>query len=186
MIAVSDLKNGTTFFHSGKPYQVVKYEHIKLGRGGATVRITARNLESGGIEQKTFGSDAKVEEVNTFKKNFQFLYKDDRSCVFMDPKTFEQTEIPAKLLGDAVNFIKEGEIIGVLFWEDRPLSFELPPKVILKVIECDVGVKGDSATNIYKSAILENGMKIKVPLFINAGDLIKINTKNGEYVERVK
>ena len=186
MIAATDLKAGATFLHLGKPYQVVKYEHIKLGRGGATVRVSVRNLESGGVEEKTFSSDVKVDEVNTFKKKLQFLYKNAHSCVFIDTKTFEQTEIPTVLLGEAVNFVREGESVEVLFWDERPLSFELPPKVILKVSECDPGVKGNSATNIYKPATLENGMKIKVPLFINAGEKIKVDTRSGEYVERAK
>ncbi|OGM56523.1 elongation factor P [Candidatus Woesebacteria bacterium RIFCSPHIGHO2_12_FULL_46_16] len=186
MIAATDLKAGATFLHQSKPYQVVKYEHIKVGRGGATVRVTVRNLESGGTEEKTFSSDVKVDEVNTYKKKLQFLYRTASSCVFVDTKTYEQTEIPLSVLGDSINFIKEGESIDIFFWDERPLSFELPPKITLMVSECDPGVKGNSATNIYKPATLENGMKIKVPLFINLGDKIKVDTRTGAYVERAK
>jgi len=127
-----------------------------------------------------------VDEVNTYKKKLQFLYRTPSSCVFVDPKTYEQTEIALSVLGDSINFVKEGESIDIFFWDERPLSFELPPKITLTITECDPGVKGNSATNIYKPATLENGMKIKVPLFINAGDRIKVDTRTGAYVERAK
>lgn len=186
MIAATDLKAGATFLRLGKPYQVVKYEHIKMGRGGATVRVTVRNLESGGTEEKTFSSDVKVDEVNTYKKKLQFLYKDAVNSVFMDSKTYEQIEIPLSLLGESSAFLIEGEAVDVLFWDEKPISCELTPKVTLAVAECDPGVKGNSATNIYKPAVLENGLKLKVPLFIKVGDRIRVDTRTGEYLERAK
>ena len=186
MISATDLKNGTTFLSNGKPYQVIKYSLIKMGRGGATVKVTARNLETGSIEEKSFSSNAAVDEVNTYKKKLQYLYKTGNGLIFMDPATYEQAEIPLTVLGDAVIFLKEGEAVDVLFWDEKPISCELTPKVTLAVAECDPGVKGNSATNIYKPAVLENGLKLKVPLFIKVGDRIKVDTRSGEYLERAK
>ena len=205
MIDATDLKNGTNFLFDSKPYQVIKYSHIKMGRGGATVRVSVRNLESGSVEEKTFSSDTKVDEVNTGKRKLQFLYKDTGKAVFMDPKTFEQVEIPLTILGEQTVFLKDGDSIDILFWdpstrastklsrtssgqdsEPKALSAEFPPKVILGVTQTDPGVKGNSAVNIYKSAVLENGFKVKVPLFINVGDKVKVDTRTGEYVERAK
>ena len=185
-INVTDLKGGVAFLHYGKPYQVVKYNLIKLGRGSATVRVTARNLETGGTEEIAYQSNTSVEEANTEKRKLQYLYKDGSGAYFMDPATFEQIEIPLAVLGGQISYIKEGESVSVLFWEDKALSFDLPPKVVLKVIETDPGVKGNSASNIYKTAVLENGIKTKVPLFINAGEDIRVDTRTGEYVERAK
>ncbi len=186
MTNATDLKNGTTFLSNGKPYQVIKYSLIKMGRGGATVKVTARNLETGSIEEKSFSSNAAVDEVNTYKKKLQYLYKTGNGLIFMDPATYEQAEIPLTVLGDAVIFLKEGEAVDVLFWDEKPISCELTPKVTLAVAECDPGVKGNSATNIYKPAVLENGLKLKVPLFIKVGDRIKVDTRSGEYLERAK
>ena len=186
MIQVTDLKNGTTFLYNKKPCKVIKYTHTKIGRGGATIKLTSKNLISGSTEEMTFGSNQKVEEVNTIKKKLQFLYKDSSNALFMDPTTFEQVEIPLVILGDQVDYIKDGENVNVLFWNERPLSVELPPNIVLTVTETDPGVKGNSAVNIYKPAILDNGLKVKVPLFINQGDKVKIDTRTGEYVERAK
>lgn len=186
MTRATDLKNGTAFLHYGKPYQVTKYSLIKLGRGSAYVKITARNLETGAIEEISYQSNASVEDANTYKKKLQYLYKDKANAVFMEPKTFEQAEIPLNVLGDSALFLKEGDNIDVLFWDERPLSVELPPNVVMTITQTDPGVKGNSATNIYKPAVLENGFKLKVPLFIKLGDKIRVDTRTGEYVERVK
>ncbi|MDP3994699.1 MAG: elongation factor P [bacterium] len=186
MISATDLKNGTTFLHYGKPYQVIKYTLIKMGRGGAIVKVNARNLESGSTGELTFSSNNTVDEANTFKRKLQYLYKDSLNAIFMDPGSFEQAEIPLKILGDDINYCKEGESVDVLFWSEKPLSVALPVKVNLKVVETDPGVKGNSASNIYKPAILENGLTVKVPLFIKVNDEVRIDTRNGEYVERVK
>ena len=186
MINATDLKNGVAFLRYAKPYQVIKYSLIKMGRGGAVVKLTARNLESGGIEEISFSSNVAVDEVNTFKKKLQYLYKSGDSIIFMDPKSFEQAEIPLAVLGEAATFLKEGQEVDVLFWDERPLSVELQPKITLTVTECDPGVKGNSATNIYKQATLENGLKLKVPLFIKVADKIRVDTRTGEYLERIK
>jgi elongation factor P len=185
-INVTDLKNGATFLYYGKPYQVIKYSLIKMGRGGAVVKLNVRNIETGSVEEKSFSSNVAVDEVNTAKRKLQYLYKDTVNTVFMDPVTFDQVEIPLAVLGESLVFLKEGESVDVLFWDERALSVDLPPKVTLTVTQTDPGVKGNSATNIYKPAILENGLKLRVPLFIRTGEKIRVDTRTGEYVERVK
>ncbi len=182
----TDLKNGETFLHFGKPYQVVKYSLIKMGRGGAVVKVIAKNLEDGGNQEISYSSNASVEEANTTKRQLQYLYKDAVNAIFMDPKSFEQVEIPLKVLGDQMLFVKEGSASTVLFWEDKALSIDIPPKVTLTVIETDPGVKGNSASNFLKSAVLENGLKVKVPLFIDAGEKIRVDTRTWDYIERAK
>lgn len=184
MINVTDLKNGTAFLHYDKPCQVIKYNLIKLGRGSAYVKITARNLETGSVEEISYQSNATVDEVNTYKKKLQYLYKDSVNVVFMDPTTYEQVEIPIGVLDGQEIFLKEGDSVDVLFWDEKALSVELPPKVVLEVSQTDPGVKGNSATNIYKPAVLENGLKLKVPLFIKVGEKIRVDTRTKEYIER--
>ena len=186
MINSTDLRAGVAFLHNHKPYQVIKYSLIKMGRGGAVVKVSARNLESGSTEEIGFSSNVAVDEVSTSKKRLQFLFKDSTSVTFMDPKSYDQVEIPLSVLGDDILYLKEGESVDVLFWDEKPLSVVLSPNVILSVSQCDPGVKGNSATNIYKPAVLENGLTLKVPLFIKVGDKIKVDTRTGEYVERAK
>jgi elongation factor P len=186
MISATGLKNGVTFIQFGKPYIVIKYALIKMGRGGAVVKITARNLETGSTEEKSFSSNIAVEDVNTVKRKLQFLFKDKINATFMDPKTFEQTEIPLKILGDSAVFLTEGETVDVLFWDERALSVELAPSITLAVTETDPGVKGNSASNFLKTAVLENGFKTKVPLFIKVGEKIRVDTRTGDYLERAK
>lgn len=186
MIKATDLKNGVAFMHFDKPYQVVKYTLIKMGRGGAVVKINARNLVSGSNEEISYSSNNSVEEADTYKKNLQYLYKDGSGAYFMDPTSYEQIEIPLSVLGDQIYFVKDGDNVSVFFWGDKALSVELPPKITLSVAQTDPGVKGNSATNIYKPAVLENGLKLKVPLFVNTGDKIRVDTRTGEYIERAK
>lgn len=186
MIDATELKAGKTFLFQNAPYLVVKYIHQKIGRGGANVKLSLRNLNNGNLEEKTFNSNAKVEEISVVKKQLQYLYNDNEKAFFSDPATFEQTEIFLSKIAKEIGFIKEGEIVSVLFWEEEPLSIEIPPKVTLKVKSTSPGVKGNSATNIYKQAVLENGMKVKVPLFIGVGEIIRIDTRTGEYTERAK
>lgn len=186
MIEATALKTGKTFLLEGKPYQVVKYSHQKIARGGGIVKLSVRNLETGSLEEKTLNSSVKLEEISTTKKSLQYLYNDGASAVFMDPTTYEQVEVPLGVVKDQLPFIKEGEEASVLFWSEKPLSVEIPPKVTLKVVDTTPGVRGNSATNIYKPAVLENGLKIKVPLFIKKGDKVRVDTRTGEYIERTR
>lgn len=192
MINSTDLRAGTTFLSDGQPYIVLKYNFIKMGRGSATVKVRARNLISGAVTDKSFTSNNVVENIQTIKRRLQYLYKDGGNVYFMDQRTYDQISIPLRVLGDQVAFLKEGGEADVLFWpfdsaqgkEDQALSVELPPKMTLTVTEADPGVKGNSASNIYKSAVLENGLAVKVPLFINKGEKVVVDTRTGEYIER--
>ena len=186
MIEATNLKNGTTFLSNGNPYKVIKYSHIKVGRGGATVRVTVRNLESGSVEEKTYSANVKVDDIQTQKRRLSYLYNDGAVAQFMDPSSYEQIEVSLKIVGDDIKFIKEGENVDVLFWDERALSIDISPKVVLKVTDTPPGVKGNSASNVYKTAVLENGIQVKVPLFINNGDTIRVDTRTGEYVERAR
>ena len=185
MIEATNLKNGITFLMDGKPFKVIKYTHQKIGRGGGLVKLIVRNLESGTQVEKTINSAAKVENINTLKRSMQYLYNDGSNAVFMDPKTFSQVEIPIEIATEELSYIKEGGNADILFWEDRPLSIEILPKVTLKVADTAPGIKGNSTTNMYKPATLENGLQLRVPLFIKTGDKIRVDTRKGEYVERV-
>ena len=186
MISATELKNGVAFLHYGKPFQVVKYNLIKMGRGGAVVKVMAKNLEDGSNQEISYSSNVNVEEANFTKRSLQFLYKDAVNAVFMDPRSFEQIEIPLSVLGDQVLFVKEGMESVVFFWDDKALSIDVPPKVSLVVKETDPGIKGNSASNFMKSAPMENGLNVKVPLFVKIGDKINVDTRTWEYLDRAK
>jgi elongation factor P len=186
MIEATRLKNGKTFLINENPYRVVKYTHQKIGRGGATVILSVRNLVNGALKEIKLNSSAKVEEISTRKKTLQFLYSDTDMAIFIDPKSYEQLEIPLEVIKEDLQYVKEGQNINVLYWGTRPLSIELPPKVVLEVTVTSPGVKGNTATNTYKPAVLENGLGIRVPLFIRKGDMVRVDTRTGEYVERIR
>lgn len=193
-VNATDLRAGIAFLYEGKPFKVTKYNLIKMGRGGATVRVNCVNLENGANIEHAFSSNLSFEKIELNKKSLQYLYKDGKVATFMDPRTYDQIEVPLAILGTDVYYIKEGEEVSILFWSfdsaqdkaDRAMSVDLPPKVILEVVECDPGVKGNSASNFLKSAKLENGLDVKVPLFIKIGEKIKVDTRTGDYVERSK
>ena len=186
MINATDLKGGVTFLHNGQPFRVIKYSLVKMGRGGATVKISVRNLETGAVNELGFSSNVKVENVQTHKRQLQYLYNDGSVATFMDPESYEQIEIPVQVLESELKYIKEGEKVDVLFWDEKALSVDIAPKVTLVVSETDPGVKGNSVSNLYKSATLENGLQTKVPLFIKQGDRIRVDTRTGDYVERAE
>lgn len=183
MISVTDLRSGIIFEDEGQIYQVLSYEHIKMGRGSATIKVKVKNLKSGATTQKGFINGAKVNSINTAKKEYQFLYKDGENAYFMDPVSFEQISISLKKVPEH-HFLKESEIFSINFLEDEPLTINFPPKMEFKVSETGPSIRGNSATNIYKDAILENGFKTKVPLFVKNGDSIRVDTRTGEYTER--
>ncbi len=184
MISVTELRNGIVYEDEGKIYQVLSYEHIKVGRGSATIRLKIRNVRNGSTTIKSFINGARVNNILISKKDLQFLYKDGDAGYFMDPVTFEQLSIPLpNLVGH--EYLKEGESFSISFLEREPLVLNLPPKMEFKIAQAGPGVKGNSATNIFKDAVLENGVKTKVPLFVNTGDIIKVDTRTGEYTEKV-
>lgn len=183
MISVTELRAGTVFEEEGKLLQVLSYEHIKMGRGSANIKVKVKDIKSGATINKSFINGARVNDVRLDKKDFQFLYKDNNSAYFMNPVTFEQVDISLNKL-EGHEFLKEGENFSVSFFENEPLSLNLPPKMKLVVAETGPGVKGNSATNVFKDAIMENGIKTKVPLFIKIGDTLSIDTRTGQYTEK--
>ncbi|MBI2442809.1 MAG: elongation factor P [Candidatus Levybacteria bacterium] len=183
MISVNDLRAGTTYEEAGQLLQVLSFEHIKMGRGSANIKVKVRNVRSGDTMEKSYINTAKVQNVAVYKREMQFLYKDEDSCYFMHPETFEQIAISLQLIPDH-QFLKEGESFPVSFLGQEPLSVLLPPKMVFRVVETGPSIKGNSATNVFKDAILENGIKTKLPLFINTGDTIRVDTRTGNYTEK--
>lgn len=186
MLVVQDIRNGTAFLLDGQPYIGLKYEHVKMGRGSATIRIKMKNLLTGATTEKSFINSARVEEINTFRRAMQYLYKDGSDFVFMDPTNYEQATLAGDIVGENAPYLKEGITVNILFWDERALWVELPPKMDFKVVETDPGIKGNSAANMYKSAKLDNGITVRVPLFIEEGESILIDTRDGTYAERMK
>lgn len=184
MILATKLRNGVTFELDGKPYKVTDYKHTHMSRGGGTVKVKVRDLSSGVVSTKTFKSTEKFDDIDVSKRVLQYLYKEDKEYIFMDPRSFEQIEIGEKVIGESGVFLKEGEDVNVLYWDDKALDVDLPPKIEFTVVDAAPGEKGDSASNVYKDAELENGLKVRVPLFINKGDKVRIDTRTSEYVER--
>lgn len=186
MIGVQDLRAGTIFEENGQLYQVLSYEHIKMGRGSATIKVKVRNVRQGSTTEKGFINTAKVNNVQVFKKDIQYLYSDGDSAYFMDPASFEQLTVPLKTIGENdSNYLREGESYNISILDEEVLTLNLPPKMDFTVAEADPGVKGNTASNIYKDAVLDNGMKARVPLFIKAGDKVRIDTRTGEYSQKV-
>ena len=185
MISVTELRAGTIFEESGNLFSVLSYEHIKMGRGSANIKVKVKNLRSGANTEKSFINGAKVNNVQVLKRDIQYLYKDGENAYFMDPKTFDQISIPLSIIGDDAPYLKEGENFNVSFLESEALTLNLPPKMDFTVAETGPGLKGNSATNIYKDATLENGLRTRVPLFIKAGDRVRIDTRTSDYSQKV-
>lgn len=183
MISVNDLRAGTTFQEDNNLYKVLSFEHIKMGRGSANIKVKVKNLRTGATTEKGYTNGGSISDINLDKREFQFLYRDGESAYFMDPRTFEQKSVPIKSLA-GTEFLKEGETVTLALYGDEALDLILPPKITLKVIETDPGVKGNSASNVYKDATLENGINTRVPLFINPGDSVVIDTRDGSYSKR--
>lgn len=186
MLNVNDLRSGTTFQEDGNIFEVMDFSHTKMGRGTATIRVKVKNLKTGSTTDKTFISGARVQEAELDEQQGQFLYKDERELTFMDPVSYDQFSVAVNLLAGQEKYLKEGETYKVLSFDGKPLSVELPRTVFLKIVEAPPGVRGDTVSNVYKEAVAENGIKVKVPLFINEGDFVKVDTRSGEYIERVK
>lgn len=184
MIRVNELRKGEVFKENGQPFVVIKYNHVKMGRGNAVIKIKARNLKTGSVLEKSFLSGGAVEEADVEKVKVQYLYKGGENYSFMDNVTFETLDLSKNFLGDDVNFLKEGNTYQLLKFEGESVSLELPLNLVLKVKETGSGFKGNSVTNMMKAAVLETGLNTQVPNFINEGEFIKVDTRSGEYVER--
>ena len=185
MIGVGELRRGITIELDGQLYPVLEYEHIKMGRGSAQLRLKLRNLRTGATIERTFQASQRFNRVRLDHHNVQFLYSDDDTYHFMDTETFDQMALNREQLGDAVNYLKEGMTLQLLTYEGQPVSVELPITVDLKVEYTEPGFKGDTATGGTKPARLETGLTIQVPLFVNTGDVVRVDTRTGQYLERV-
>jgi elongation factor P len=185
VIDVNELRNGVTFELDGNLYKVIDYAHHKPGRGKATIRTKVRDLRSGSVLEKSFISGDKVQDVRLNYRQAQFLYVDSGLYYFMDNETFEQPALSAENLGEAINYLKEGLEVKLTFHGTEPLDIELPTAVDLEVVEAEMAVKGDTATGANKSVTVETGLKVTVPLFVEQGDNIRVDTRNGAYVTRV-
>jgi elongation factor P len=183
-IPVNELRSGTVFQDSAGVWQVESFEHIKMGRGSATIKVKARNLRSGSISEKSFISGNRVEEANVEKRKAQYLYQDDQNLYFMDPVSFEQFQIARLRAENLPKFIKEGWEVEILLVEGEAAAVEMPKNVILLVTDADPGERGNSASNFLKSCTVETGLSVQVPLFVKPGDKIKVDTRSGEYLER--
>ncbi|MCX7770690.1 MAG: elongation factor P [Proteobacteria bacterium] len=185
MYSTADFKKGLKIEFNGEPYEIIDFQHVKMGRGGAIVRTKMKNLKTGYVMENTFRSGEKVERPNLEEKEMQFLYKSDNDYVFMDNESYEQINISEGLVGDNKDYLMENMNVRILFFQGNPIGIELPTFVELKVVETVPGIKGDTVSGGGKPAKLETGATIQVPLFINEGDVIKIDTRTGTYIERV-
>lgn len=184
MFSTSDFKRGLRIMYEGQPHQIVEFQHHKPGKGAAIVRTKLRNLLTGNTLDPTFRSGDKVERPDLEDKDVQYLYQSDGVFHFMDPQSYEQYEVPADVIADASNFMKENIDCQVLFFEGRVINIDLPNHVVLEVVECDPAVRGDTVQGATKPAKLETGHSVNVPLFISEGEKLKIDTRTGEYIER--
>jgi elongation factor P len=183
MLNASELKTGVVFKDDNTPYKVEKYEHSKTARSGATIRLRVRNLLTGAMAEKVYSSVDLVSEADVYRKSVEFLYKDS-NYVFMDPTTYEQIEVSGEVVGDNKIYLKENEKFSIMYFEDAPVSVEVPNSLIFEIEYTEPGFKGNTVTNTLKDAKLTNGMDIKVPPFIKIGDKIKVDTRTGEYMSR--
>lgn len=182
---ITDLRVGRVINHEGEPYVIIWNNFMRTAQRKPVMRTKLRNLKSGRVVEKTFTAGEAFEIASIEKSNAQYLYKDPRNAYFMDSETFEQFPISLELLRESIGFLKEGEETIITKFEGNPIGVELPPKVNLKVIETAPGVRGDTAQGGTKPAKLETGITVQVPLFINEGDFVRVNTETGEYAERV-
>jgi elongation factor P len=185
VLGLTDLKAGVTIELEGQPYQIISNEHSKMGRGGAVMRTKLKNLVTGAALERTFKASDKVEAARLEKKGVQYLYRDGDALTFMDSATFEQSVLGVGELGGVVQFLKEGESYELLLFRGRAISVDLPAKVVLGVTHTEPGEKGNTANAATKPATLETGLTLQVPLFVKMGDQVRVDTRTGQYVERV-
>lgn len=186
MYQPTDLKKGTVIQIDGKPFRVVEYAQKVMGRGGSIVNVKIKNLENGSVIPKTYKGQEKIEPAEVTTKTAQFLYQNGDSFNLMDPETFEQFELDSETMGEAVNYLKEGDEVGLQFFGSRVINVDLPKNLYLEVTYTEDVVKGDTTSSVLKDATLETGLKVKVPAFIKTGDVISVDTATGEYRERKK
>lgn len=183
---VNELRNGTFFSEVNNIFQVLTYEHVKMGRGSGTIKVKVKNLRSGAVLEKSFITGAKVDEADVIKKKAQFLYKDGDNFNFMDPLTFEQFTTSSQVIGEQAKYLKDGLEVNLVVSGEEALGLELPLSLVYTIAETGPEEKGNTVSNVYKEATLDNGLVVKVPMFMKVGEKVKVDTRSGEYVERVK
>lgn len=185
MISTNQFKNGMSIVIDDKIFEIIEFQHVKPGKGGAFVRTKLKNIDSGAVIDKTFRAGEKFKTAHLQKKPMQYLYNDGSNYYFMDNTTYEQLPLSSEMVKDAKSFITEGMNVDIVFHNNNPISIKAPTFVELKVTKAEPGMKGDTAASGTKPVQLETGITVQAPLFINVGDVLKIDTRSGEYVERV-
>ncbi len=185
MISVNDFKTGVTVDIDGVAYQVVEFQHVKPGKGAAFVRAKLKNLVTGGSVEKTFRGGEKIPRAHLDKKEMQYLYHDGQDYVFMDTSSFDQLPISEETIGENKKWLQENMLIQIVVFQGSIIGVELPNFIEMEIVDCEPAVKGDTATGASKMATVETGARVQVPLFVEQGDRIRIDTRTGEYMERV-
>ncbi len=186
MYSPSDFRRGLKIEFKGEPYYIVEFMHVKPGKGGAFIRTKLKNMITGRVLDETFRPSDKINRPDLEEKNMQYLYHDAEGYHFMDNETYEQITLPEEQISNYKNFLQENVNLTILYFNGRPTALELPTTVELTVVQTEPGVKGDTASGGSKPATLETGLVVQVPFFINQGDKLKIDTRTGEYIERIK
>jgi elongation factor P len=184
-VDTSQFRNGLKIELDGEPFTMIFFQHVKPGKGGAFVRTKVKNLKTGRVLDRTFRAGERVDEADVEERTMQYLYQEGANFVFMDSQSFDQIPFTPEQVGEARKFLKENLEVSVVFWRGRPLGVELPAVIEATVTRCDPGVKGDTASGATKPATLETGAILQVPLFIKEGDVLRVDTRSEEYVERV-
>ena len=186
MVSTGEIKRGMTIELDGQLYQILEFQHIKLGRGSAQVRMKLRNVRKGDTIEKTVQAGDRFTRARLDHRNVQFLYREGDHYHFMDTATYDQMILDAELLGDATNYLTDGMVAVLEEYEGESIGVELPASVVLRIVKSDIGLRGDTAQGAMKPATLESGLRVNVPLFVNEGDKIRVDTRSGEYVERAQ
>ena len=186
MITAGDFRNGITFEINGEPHVVISFQHVKPGKGAAFVRTKYKNILTGATREEAFNPSDKFEQAHIERKKMTYLYNDGELYYFMDPETYDQVPMTLDIVENAIKYIRENDEVTVSSFKEKPFLVEAPNFVDLKVIETEPGVKGDTATNVTKNAVVETGASVQVPIFIEEGEMIQIDTRSGEYLGRSK
>jgi len=184
MVSVNDIKNGMTIEVDGNIFQILEFQHVKPGKGAAFVKMKLKNLRTGSINEQTFNSSTKVGRALIEKKTMQYLYKDGSSYIFMNMEDYSQISLPLSQIEDEIKFITENSEVELLYYIDELLGVNIPEKVELTVVSTEPGVKGNTTSTANKEAVLNTGLTIRVPLFVNEGDIVIVSTKDGKYFSR--
>lgn len=186
IIDVNGLRNGVVFKEDNQILQVINFEHIKMGRGGGVIKVKVRNLKNGAVTEKSFPNGSRVDSAEIDKQKTQFLYKDEDNYYFMNPQTFEQFPLSQNIVGEEAKYLKDGLEVNLIVLDEQALSLELSNSIVYEIKETGPAEKGNTVSSVYKEATLDNGLVVRVPMFMNVGEKVKIDTRTGQYVERVK